>query len=115
VGHFREEAVEDFPAGVLDGEFARYGWLRKWSDCAPYYGRAKDLKGCERGMTDFICSVSDKKAASEKAMRVLCHVNGESEGLREAGYLQDEYDVTNADGSYSVQPLTLKGSHKIHE
>lgn len=115
VGHFREDAVEDFPAGVLDAEFARYPWLKKWSACAPYYGRAKDLKGCEGGMTDFICSISEKAESSSGALRVLCHVNGESESLRREGYLQDEYDVTRGDDGYRVTPVSLKGTHRIHE
>lgn len=114
VGHFREDAVEDFPAGVLDADYAAHPFLRKWSDCAPYYGRAKSLKGCEEGMTDFICSVSEQAGASGAA-RVLCHINGESEAMQKEGYLQDDYDVTKKDGGYEVHPVNVKGSAKIHE
>jgi hypothetical protein len=114
VGHFREDVVEDFPAGVLDGEFARHPWLRKWSECAPYYGRAKNLKGCAVGMTDFICSVAERSDLPKGTARVLCHVNGEDEALQQE-YLQDEYDVTFDNGTYHVRPVSLKGTGILHE
>jgi hypothetical protein len=114
-GHFRDEGIEDFPPGLIDGEYARYPFLRKWSECAPYYGRVANFKGCEKGMTDFICSVADREGLPKGTARVLCHVNGESEAMRKAGYLQDEYDVTEKDGALSVKPVSLKGSGKINE
>jgi len=116
VGHFREDAVEDFPAGILDAEFAGHPWLHKWSECEPYYGRANNLKGCGGGMVDFVCSVSERTDLPSGTARVLCHVNGQSEALQREGYLQDEYDVTLADdGQYVVHPVSLKGTGKIHE
>ena len=115
VGHYRDEAIEDFPAGLLDGEFAKHQFLRPWSACEPYYGRAKKAKGCEAGMTDFICSVSERSDLPAGTARVLCHVNGESEALQKAGYLQDEYDVTEENGTLTVRPVSLKGTQKIHE
>jgi len=115
VGHFREEEVEDFPAGLLDAEFARHSFLRKWSECAPFYGMVKKPKGCAAGLTDFICSVSERSDLPKGTARVLCHVNGESEAMQKAGYLQDEYDVTEDDGTIRVRPVSLKGSGQIHE
>lgn len=116
VGHFREDAAEDFPAGVLDGEYVRHPWLRKLSTCEAYYGRAKRLKGCSQGLTEFICSVSERSGLPRGTMRVVCHVNGESEAMRKEGYLQDEYYVTkSADGSYVAGAISQKGSDKIHE
>jgi len=99
---------------VLDGEFASHPWLRKWSECAPYYGRAKNLKGCSAGMTDFICSVVERSDLPKGTARVLCHVNGEDEALQQE-YLQDEYDVTLDNGAYRVRPVSLKGTGKLHE
>jgi hypothetical protein len=116
VGHFREDAMEDFPAGVLDAEYARHPWLRKLSTCEAYYGRAKRLKGCSQGLTEFICSVSDRSDLPRGTTRVICHVNGESEAMRKEGYLQDEYYVTqSADGSYVAGAISRKASDKIHE
>jgi hypothetical protein len=115
VGHYRDEAVEDFPPGLLDAEFAKHRFLRKWSQCEPYYGRAAKAKGCEGGMTDFICSVAERSDLPSGTARVLCHVNGESEALQKAGYLQDEYDVTEENGSLVVKPVSLNGTGKIHE
>jgi len=115
VGHFRDEAVEDFPAGLLDAEFARHNFLRPWSACEPYYGMVKKPKGCAAGLTDFICSVSGRTDLPKGTTRVLCHVNGESEAMQKAGYLQDEYDVTPEGDGYRIRPVSLKGSGKIHE
>jgi hypothetical protein len=114
VGHFRADAVEDFPAGVLEAEYARYPWLHKWSECEPYYGRVQGPMGCSEGMTDFICSVAERKDLPKGTSRVLCHVNGESEALKWQ-YLQDEYEVTKADGRYRVRPVSLKGSGQLDE
>ena len=114
VGHFREDAVEDFPAGVLDAEYAAHPWLHKWSECAPYYGRVQGPMGCAEGMTDFICSVSERSDLPKGTARVLCHVNGESEALKWQ-YLQDEYDVTFANGRYSVRPVSRQGSNMPNE
>jgi len=115
VGHYRDEAVEDFPPGLLDAVFAKHPFLRKWSECEPYYGRVAKFKGCEGGMTDFICSVAERSDLPSGTARVLCHVNGESEALQKAGYLQDEYDVTEEGGSLQVHPVSLNGTGKIHE
>ena len=115
VGHFGNEAVEDFPAGLLDAEFARHSFLRPWSACAPYYGMVKKPKGCGAGLTEFICSVSERTDLPKGTARVLCHVNGESEAMQKAGYLQDEYDVTEENGVLVVKPVSLKGSGQIHE
>lgn len=115
VGHYRDEVVEDFPPGLLDAEFAKHPFLRKWSACEPYYGRVAKAKGCEGGMTDFICSVSERSDLPGGTARVLCHVNGESEALQKEGYLQDEYDVREEGGSLVVKPVSLKGTGKIHE
>lgn len=115
VGHFREDAVEDFPPGLLDAEYARHPWLRKWSDCEASYGQAKRLKGCSGGLTDFICSVSERNDLPRGVARVICHVSGESEAMQREGYLQDEYDVTADDGRYTVHPVSQKASDKIHE
>ncbi len=115
VGHYREDAVEDFPAALLAGEFARHRFLRNWSACEAFYGRVAKAKGCEAGMTDFICSVSERTDLPSGTARVLCHVNGQSEALQKAGYLQDEYDVTDKDGTLVVSPVSLSGSGKIHE
>jgi hypothetical protein len=114
VGHFREDAVEDFPAGLLEAEYARYPWLHKWSECEPYYGRVQGPMGCSEGMTDFICSVAVRKDLPKGTARVLCHVNGESVALQQE-YLQDEYEVTKADGRYRVRPVSLKGSGQLDE
>jgi hypothetical protein len=107
--------VEDFPAGLLDAEFAKYPFLRQWTACEPYYARAAKAKGCEAGMTDFICSVSERTDLPKGTARVLCHVSGQSEALQKAGYLQDEYDVTEKGGALVVTAVSLKGSGKIHE
>ena len=115
VGHFREDAVEDFPPGLLDAEYARHPWLHKWSECEAVYGRTKRLTGCSGGLTDFICSVSDRTDLPRGTARVICHVNGESEAMQKEGYLQDEYDVTADDGRYTVHPVSQKASDKIHE
>lgn len=116
VGHFREDAVEDFPPGLLDAEFSRHRWLRKWSECEAVYGSAKRLPGCSAGLTEFICSVSERSDLPRGTSRVICHVSGESEAMRKEGYLQDEYDVRQAeDGSYVVLAVSLKGSTKINE
>lgn len=115
VAHFGKEAVEDFPVGVLDDEFARHKFLRKWSACVPFYGKMKSLKGCEQGMTDYICAVADRKDMPKDTKRVLCHVNGESEALQREGYLQDEFDVVEKDGRYEVHAVSLAGSEMIHE
>jgi hypothetical protein len=115
VGHYREDAVEDFPAGLIDAEFAKHRFLRKWSACEPYYARKAKAKGCESGMTDFICSVSERSDLPKSTARVLCHINGQSEALQKAGYLQDEYDVTEKDGTLVVTPVNLTGSGRIHE
>ncbi len=115
VGHYRDEAVEDFPPGLLDAEFTKHRFLRKWSACEPYYGRVAKFKGCEGGMTDFICSVSERTDLPSGTARVLCHVNGESEALQKAGYVQDEYDVTEDGDRLVVKPVSLNGTGKIHE
>jgi hypothetical protein len=115
VGHYREDAVQDFPAGTLDAEFARHRFLRKWSDCEPFYARRAKAKGCEAGMTDYICSVSARTDLPKGTARVFCHVSGQSEALQKAGYLQDEFDVTEEDGTLKVHPVSLTGSGKIHE
>lgn len=115
VGHYREDTVEDFPAGLLDAEFAKHRFLRKWSQCEPYYARKAKAKGCEGGMTDFICSVSERSDLPKGTARVLCHINGQSEALQKAGYLQDEYDVAEKDGALVVTPVSLTGSGRIHE
>lgn len=115
VGHFREDAVEDFPSGLLDAEYARHPWLRKWSQCEASYGQAKRLKGCSGGLTDFICSVSERTDLPHGTARVICHVNGESEAMQKEGYLQDEYDVSTDDGRYGVHPVSQRASDKIHE
>jgi hypothetical protein len=114
VGHFRADAVEDFPAGLLAEEFAKHPWLHKWSECEPYYGSIRGPMGCNEGMTDFICSVAERQDLPKGTSRVLCHVNGESEALQKE-YLQDEYDVTYADGRYRVRPVSLKGSGQLDE
>jgi hypothetical protein len=75
----------------------------------------KKPKGCAGGLTDFICSVSERSDLPKGTARVLCHVNGESEAMQKAGYLQDEYDVTEDDGTIRVRPVSLKGSGQIHE
>ncbi len=116
VGHFREDTVEDFPAGLLREEFARHPWLRNWSACDAHYGRPKSFKGCEGGMTDFICSVSERSDLPSGITRVICHVNGQSEAMQREGYLQDEYNVTKGDdGEYVVLTVSSKASDKIHE
>lgn len=116
VGHFRQDAVEDFPPDLLRAEFAKHRWLRNWSQCDAHYGNPKSLKGCEGGMTDFICSVSDRADLPRGTSQVICHVSGQSEAMRKEGYLQDEYHVTQAaDGSYIVGSISQKGSAKIHE
>jgi len=115
VGHYRAESVEDFPPGLLADEFARFGFLRNWSDCEPYYGRKAKAKGCEAGLTDFICSVAERSDLPRGTARILCHVNGDSQALQQAGYLQDEYDVTEQDGKLTVTAVSLKGSGRIHE
>jgi hypothetical protein len=115
VGHYREDAVEDFPAGLLDAEFAKHPFLRRWTTCEPYYSRRAKAKGCEAGMVDFICSVSERTDLPKRTARVLCHVSGQSEALQKAGYLQDEYDVTDQGSTLTVKPVSLKGSEKIHE
>lgn len=115
VGHYREDAVEDFPAGLLEAEFVKYRFLRPWSACEPYYGRAAKAKGCEAGMTDFICSVAERTDLPPATARVICHVNGQSEALQKAGYLQDEYDVTEEGGALKVRAVSLTGSGWIHE
>lgn len=114
-GHFRDETIENFPAGLLDVEFQRYPFLRNWADCAPFYGRVKNMKGCEAGMVDYVCSVAKRPGLPEGTVRVLCHVSGESEALQKAGYLRDEFDVTGADGMLRAEPVSLQGSGMIHE
>jgi hypothetical protein len=115
VGHYRADAVEDFPAGLIDADLARYPFLRRWTACEPYYSRAAKAKGCEAGMVDFICSVAERKDLPKGTARVFCHVNGQSEALQKAGYLQDEYDVSEKDGTLTVTPVSLSGSGMIHE
>lgn len=115
VGHYRAEAVEDFPPGLLDAEFAKHRFLRQWTACEPYYARRAKAKGCEAGMVDFICSVAERSDMPKGTARVLCHVSGQSEALQKAGYLQDEYDVTERDSALVVTPVSLKGSEKMHE
>lgn len=115
VGMFREDAVEDFPAGLLQPEFARHAWLHNWSECEPHYSRPDRLNGCGGGMVDFVCSISERRDLPQGTTRVLCHVNGQSEALQKEGYLQDEYDVTLKDGRYVARPVSLKGTSKIHE
>jgi hypothetical protein len=114
VGLFREEAVEDFPNGLLNDELSRHSWVRKWSDCAPYYARSKGPKGCEGGMTDYICSVANRTDMPSGTSRVLCHVAGQSKALQDE-YLQDEYDVTNRDGAYSVRAVSRKAMSKLYD
>ena len=114
VGLYREEAVEDFPAGLLGAEFARHHWVRNWSECAPYYMRAKGLKDCGGGMTDYVCSVASRTDLPSGTSRVLCHVAGQSKALQ-TEYLQDEYDVTNRDGAYAVHAVNLKATRKLYD
>ena len=109
VGFFRGEDVIDFPAGILDDEFARHRWLRKWSECAPMYGRKHGLAVCRGGMSDYICSVADRPGLPQGTMRVMCHVNGENE------LLLDEYDVSGNEGALSVRPVSQKATSKLHE
>lgn len=115
VGEFREDTVRDFPEGVLSEAFAAHRFLRNWSACEPYYHRKAKAQGCEGGMTDFICSIADRQGQPKGTARVLCHVNGQSEALQKAGYLQDEYDITDKDGKLVVKPISLKGTGMIHE
>jgi hypothetical protein len=115
VGEFREDVVRDFPADLLGEEFAAYRFLRPWSACEPYYHRKARAQGCQGGMTDFICSVADRDGLPKGTARVLCHVNGQSEALQKAGYLQDEYDITEKDGKLVVKAVSLKGTGMIHE
>ena len=115
VGEYREDTVQDFPAGLLQDDFTAHRFLRPWSACEPFYSRKAKAKGCEAGMTDFICSVAVRDDLPKGTSRVLCHVNGQSEALQKAGYLQDEYDVTEKDGTLVVKPVSLKGTGRIHE
>jgi hypothetical protein len=115
VGHFRDEAVRDFPAGVLDGEFARHRWLRRWSDCEAHYGRMRRPPGCQGGLVDYVCSLTRKDDSPRGTERVVCHVNGQSEALQAAGYLADEYDVREEGGRQVVHPVSVGGSSRIHE
>ena len=115
VGEFRDDAVKDFPAALMQADYAAHPFLRPWSVCEPFYSRKARAKGCEAGMTDFICSVAARDDLPKGTSRVLCHVNGQSEALQKAGYLQDEYDVSEKDGALVVKPVSLKGTGKIHE
>lgn len=115
VGQYRADEVQDFPAGVLDGEFARHRWLRRWSDCEAHYGALRRPPGCQGGMTDFVCSLTERSDLPHGTARVVCHVNGQSEALQAAGYLADEYDVREENGRLTVHPVSLGGSSRIHE
>ena len=108
VGLFRGETVEDFPAGILDVEYARHRWVRPWSECAPLYGRKKGLAGCEGGMTDYICGVAERHDLPQGTARVRCHVNGKNE------LLLDEYDVTGGD-SLAVKRVLSNAFDRLHE
>jgi len=115
VGHFREEAVEDFPAGLLDTEFARFGFLRQWSTCAPYYGMVKKPKGCGAGLTEFICSVSERTDLPKYSPRALPRQR-RNEAMQKGGIFARRIRLSarRAKG-YRVHPVSLKGSGKIHE
>jgi hypothetical protein len=114
VGLYREETVEDFPAGLLNAEFSRHHWVRNWSECAPYYARAKGMKDCHGGMTDYICSVADRPGLPSGTSRVLCHVAGQSEALQKE-YLQDEFDVTSQNGTHTVHAVSLKATGMLRD
>jgi hypothetical protein len=107
VGQFTGDAVEDFPTGILKPEFSSHPWVRNWSECAPYYGRSHGLAQCNAGMTDYICSVTERSDLPSGTTRVECHINGKNE------LLFDEYDVA-ADG-FVVRPVSLKASEKLRE
>lgn len=107
VGQFNRDAVEDFPADIFKPEFASHPWVRNWSECAPYYGRTRGLAQCKEGMTDYICSVTERSDLPSGTTRVECHINGKNE------LLFDEYDVTSGDGSLAVRPVSLKASEKL--
>jgi hypothetical protein len=109
VGLFRNDTVEDFPAEVLKDEFARHPWLRKWSECAPLYGRSKGLAQCKAGMTDYICSTAERDGLPAGTTRVVCHVNGKNE------LLSDEYDVTEEGGKMVAHPISVKALPKLDE
>ena len=105
VGQFNGDAVEDFPADVLKVEFTSHPWVRNWSECAPYYGRARGLAQCKEGMTDYICNVAERTDLPSGTTRVQCHINGKDE------LLFDEYDVS--DDGLVVHPVSMKASAKL--
>jgi hypothetical protein len=109
VGLFRGEEVEDFPAGLLDEEYAKHRWVRRWSSCAPLYGMAKGLPGCAGGMTDYICGIAEASDPFGGKSRVKCHVNGKNE------LLTDEYDVTETDGRLAAARVVSTAFNRLNE
>lgn len=108
-GLFRGEAVEDFPAGLLAGEFKAHPFLRNWSECAALYGKKQGLSQCKAGMIDYICSTAERADLPAGTTRVMCHVNGKNE------LLFDEYDVTRQEDRLTVTPISVKALYKTYE
>ena len=114
VGFFRDEDVEDFPASLLDDMRARHAWVHNWSECAPYYGRKANLNGCGSGKTDYICIVAAGSNSPPGTARVLCHAAGDSKALQDE-YLQDEYAVSEKDGTFAARAVSQKALVKLYE
>lgn len=108
-GIFRGEAVEDFPAGLLQAEFSSHPWLRNWSECSVHYGKKQGLAQCKAGMTDYICSTAVRSDLPAGTTRVLCHVNGKNE------LLFDEYDVTRQEDGLHVKPINVKALSTVSQ
>ena len=109
VGHFLGEAVEDFPEDMFAGLYARHRWLRRWTECAPLYGKKKGLPMCRVSMIDYICGVTEHPDLPKGTSRVKCFVNGKNE------LLIDEYNVTEKGGRLEAARVVSTAFQKLHE
>lgn len=81
--------TKDYPAGILDNEFAHIPWMHRRSECISHQGQKGNWSSCSLGTTEVVCGVLERPNLPKEVTHVSCHFhNGPLSGY------WNEYNVT---------------------